>query len=168
MRNFLIATALLASLSLDVSAQKAPPAAGKKVEVIEATVQKTRYRGTTNTTDEYRFTIIWKQSTPPGAGFYYRSGDSWKETSVTRPERRTFSQNPQDYMMVETTVEPRNVKAGDRIIITTHRHEHDEEEMPASVKAMAKKGLFFGTGTGNSIRWEVIPTKIRVLPDRTM
>src|SRR6188508_3151137 len=101
MRNFIIATTLFASVGFSAGAQTPKAASAGKNEVVEATMQKTRYRGTTSTTDEYRFTIIWRQATPPSAGFYYRNGDGWKETSVTRPEKRAFSQNPQDYMMVE-------------------------------------------------------------------
>ncbi len=166
MRNFFIATSFLISIGIAAGAQAHKSAPGGKHEVVEASRQVTRIKGSNSTFTQYRFVIVWNAPEPPATGLFYRSGNEWKETSLARPERRQFSPNSQYYMMVENNIQPKDIKAGDRIIITSHRHDHDEEEMPAAVRGMAKQGLFYATGSGKNLSWKLIPIKITTLPER--
>ena len=106
MRNLVIATLFVVASGTIAGAQPRKPAAVTTPEVSEATQQTTRIKTGNVTFSQYRFVIIWKDATPPTTGFFYRSGNEWKESSLARPERKKFSDNPGDYMMVERRVEP--------------------------------------------------------------
>ncbi len=167
MRKLLLAVLMISVTAPAVQAQAKKPvaAASTQPEVVEATKQTTVLPKNAGSFTQYRFVIIWKSATPPTEGFFYRNGKEWKDGSLARPERRQFSQNSQDYMMVENAVKLSDIKNGDRIIVTTHRHAHDEEVMPAAVQKMAKEGLFYATGSAKSPTWKHIPVKLRVLPN---
>lgn len=168
MRNLFIATAFLLTSGLALQAQPSKPAGSASVEVVEATKQATNSKSGEHAFTEYRFVIIWKEKTPPASEFFYRSGKDWRDLKIARPERRSFgSGRPNDYMMVETTIEAKDVKAGDRLVLTSHRHEHADEEMPPAVLKMASQGLFYATGSGSRLSWKPVRVNIRTLPDRT-
>lgn len=168
MRNFLFATILFAGASLPADAQTRKPApAAAKHEVVEATKQATKIRGSDHTITMYRFVIVWNDAVPPSGEIFFRNGKEWKETSVSRPERRSFgAAGPNDYMMVEMSLKATDIKPGYRVVINTHRHDHDEEQMPEAVKKMANQGLFYAVTNGKTTTWKVIPVNPKTLPER--
>jgi hypothetical protein len=113
----------------------------------------------------FRFKIIWKSKSAP-ASFYWRPDEkSWMETNAAKPIKRP-GLAPGDFMVVEKNIEPKAVRYGDTIILTTRRHVHDEEPMPSEVKKMSVKSLYFQTS--DNAKWMNSPISVRKMPDVSM
>lgn len=140
------------------NAQKSGP-----IQILEATQQTTKpNRGDLEPYTLYRFKIIWKSSTPPVAFFWKPATTSWMVTNTAKPQKRPGI-NPGDYMVVEKNIAPKDIRNGDTILLTTHRHSHEDVPMPQEVKSQPVNNLYFQMGTKQT--WQRTPASIRKLPD---
>jgi hypothetical protein len=163
MRKILFLASALAVFSpFAADAQKTKTASGP-VQILEATQQTTKpNRGDLSPYTLYRFKIIWKSSTPPTGFFWKPAATAWMVTNTAKPEKRP-GLAPGDYMIVEKNIEPKNIRNGDTILLTTHRHSHEDTPIPAEVKSEPINCLYFQVGKQPA--WQKVAATIRKLPD---
>lgn len=157
-------TAML-GLSLPACAQTKKVRTAGSMQILEATRQRTKPgRQEMDPYTIYRFRFIWKSKATPTSGFVWRpDAGRWMETSVAKPVKRP-GLGPGDYMVVEKHIELKNIRYGDTLILTTHRHAHDEEPTPAAVKKMPVSSIYYQSSSAPG-KWQYTPVTIRVLPD---
>lgn len=156
---FSLLTASIFTFALESQAQTSKSAA---FTVLESTQQTSKPRGETTPFTIYRFKIIWNSTTPP-AGFFWRPSQyTWMDTHTAKPQKRP-GLAPGDYMIVEKNIEPKNIKKGDTILLSTHKHSHEDVPMPTEVKSQPINNLYYQVGTGKT--WQRVAITIRKLPD---
>ena len=162
------ALALVMAVSTPACAQtKKSISASGSVEVLEATRQTTNPgRREMEPFTIYRFRIIWKSKSTPTSFFWKPDATAWMETHIAKPIKIP-GLAPGDVMVIERNITAKEVHYGDTVILTTRRHAHDEEPMPAQVKGMPASGLFYQTSAAPS-NWQRTAITIRKLPDMNM
>jgi hypothetical protein len=108
----------------------------------------------------YRFKVIWKSKTPPTDIHWRPDASNWMDVSLAKPEKRP-GLAPGDFMILEKNVDIKNIRYGDTLILSTHRHGHDDEATPAAVKKLPVGSLIYQV----SGKWQYAPVNVRVMPD---
>jgi len=148
-----------------VTAQKTKQtSSGSGIVITEATSRRTlpgRREGEIST--EYRFQMTWNSKTVPMSFYWKPNQKDWVLLKVARPERTPMFPGSPDYRLVERFVKPGEVHQGDKLILTSERHNHGSSIMPAAAKKMSANAIYYQTKANT---WQIIPIKkLTNLPD---
>jgi len=108
-------------------------------------------------TTNYKFVVIWKNTTPPES-FFWRGADGWMACNITKAKYLANTANSFPYD--QSYIQAERIKQGDTLMLVPVRG--SKESTPATISTTTKNTLFFKT---TKTTWLSLPVNnIKNLP----